>query len=57
MIDDESDLARKRVLIENVFEEVMERVGDAEREIAMKWWFGQSKRWVVSGDGEITEAR
>ena len=36
-------------MIESVFEEILERVGDAEREAAMTWWFEVVKKWEVEG--------
>ncbi|KAL5482633.1 hypothetical protein ACEPAI_9227 [Sanghuangporus weigelae] len=45
VVDGELDSGRRRVLIENVFEEILERVGDAEREVAMRWWFQCSRKW------------
>ena len=49
VVDGETEPGRRRILIENVFEEILERVGDTEREIAMKWWFQQSKQWGEIG--------
>ncbi|KAL5520027.1 hypothetical protein ACEPAG_1687 [Sanghuangporus baumii] len=45
VVDGELEPGRRRVLIENVFEEILERVGDAEREVAMRWWFQCSRKW------------
>ncbi|EJC97998.1 uncharacterized protein FOMMEDRAFT_149443 [Fomitiporia mediterranea MF3/22] len=47
--DDQTDGERRRVLIESVFEEVMEKVGDAEREVVMQWWFECSRKWGEEG--------
>ena len=39
VIEREKDLKAKEMLSHAVFEEIMERVGDLEKETAMKWWF------------------
>ncbi|KAL5501595.1 hypothetical protein ACEPAH_8855 [Sanghuangporus vaninii] len=60
VVDGELEPERRRVLIENVFEEILERVGDAEREVAMRWWFECSRKWegpVGSQSRELSEQK
>ncbi|KAL5524521.1 hypothetical protein ACEPAF_9661 [Sanghuangporus sanghuang] len=60
VVDGELEPERRRVLIENVFEEILERVGDAEREVAMRWWFERSRKWegpVGSRSHELSEQK
>ena len=52
VVDNEKEPRKRRVLIESVFEEILERVGDAEREVAMTWWFEVVKKWEVEGVGD-----
>lgn len=56
LIDSQSDVYQKRILIENTFEELLERIADAEREIAMQWWFRCSRKWVTSTGRDEEEA-
>ncbi|THH11647.1 hypothetical protein EW145_g510 [Phellinidium pouzarii] len=51
----EVDVRRRRMLVEAVFEEITERVGSAEKEFAMQWWYecpGSSP--IIRGDMHTT---
>lgn len=45
IIDTEKDRRRKRILIDAVFDEILERVGDEEKEFAMRWWNERLPFW------------
>lgn len=45
IIDTEKDRRRKRILIDAVFDEILERVGDEEKEFAMRWWNERLPLW------------
>ncbi|KAH8114641.1 hypothetical protein DFH11DRAFT_1508769 [Phellopilus nigrolimitatus] len=47
VIDGQAGVRRRRVLIESVFEEIMERVGDGEKEYVMRWWYTCARNWDV----------
>lgn len=41
----EQDRRRKRILIDAVFDEILERVGDEVKEFAMRWWNERLPLW------------
>ena len=44
-------------LVEELFKQIMERVGDSEKEFAMRWW-ADNKEHLVGGDlGEREERK
>lgn len=45
IIGAEQDRQRKRILIDAVFDEILERVGDEEKEFAMRWWNERLPLW------------
>lgn len=45
IVSGERDRRRKRILIDAVFDEVLERVGDEEKEYAMRWWNERLPSW------------
>lgn len=46
--------ARKE-LVEDLFAEILERVGDREKEFAMKWWYEHREELVAGEATEIPE--
>ncbi|KAF9236500.1 hypothetical protein BU15DRAFT_89117 [Melanogaster broomeanus] len=40
--------ANRKDLVEAVFQEILENVGDAEKEYAVRWWNEQRAKWTVS---------
>lgn len=42
---DEADEAQRIELAKEVHDEVMKRVGDAQKETALRWWLGLRRRW------------
>ena len=52
MIDNEDDPARRKALIDAVYEEMMEKVGDREKDAVMRWWLEGARRWK-SSTGQI----
>jgi hypothetical protein len=52
---------RREELLEAVFEELLERVGDAAKAIVMRWWFdqleGASSQLIAKGSNDAVEER
>lgn len=50
------DSNERKELIEELFKELLERVGDREKEIVMRWWYDEREgligRKIVEGEEE-----
>lgn len=45
-------------MVDNLFEEIMQKVGDREKELVMRWWFEEKKALLGLGsDGGIEEKK
>ena len=61
----ENDKAKKKELVDSVLEEILEKVGDGEKVVVMRWWMDNreefEKELLVqngrSGDAEVAHAR
>ncbi|TDL23183.1 hypothetical protein BD410DRAFT_858264 [Rickenella mellea] len=49
LIEDEKDLKKRGVLVNALFEEILQRVGDREKEAAMQWWHEHARHWRLDG--------
>lgn len=49
MIDNEADPARRKTLIDVAYEEMMEKVGDKEKDEVLRWWLEGTKQWNKGG--------
>lgn len=52
IIEREKVPQQKKILIDSLYEEVIERLGDMEKEAALKWWYKNIRRWDV---GELED--
>ncbi|KAH7910858.1 hypothetical protein BJ138DRAFT_1172912 [Hygrophoropsis aurantiaca] len=50
VLQSESDPGRRRELVEALFGEIMERVGDREKAYALRWWSEHRAGWLPSED-------
>ncbi|KAI5122454.1 hypothetical protein M0805_008765 [Coniferiporia weirii] len=50
VVDNEADVRQRQVLIKAVFEEIMERIGNSEKEIAMRWWYTCAQNWGADAE-------
>lgn len=50
-IDNEANVRRRQALIKEMFEEITERVGPADKPCVLKWWFECARRWEADGLG------
>lgn len=62
--EDDMNMGRRRALAEALFEEIAARVGDEEKEFAVRWWYenrvrllGQAEADVVGGAEEEGEGK
>ncbi|EGN98046.1 hypothetical protein SERLA73DRAFT_109381 [Serpula lacrymans var. lacrymans S7.3] len=46
-----ADHTQRQELVDALFAEITEHVGDRERELTMRWWIENRKRWEVRGQG------
>ena len=60
-VDDSNDEAsqserkgRKKELLEALFAEILEKIGDREKEAAMKWWY-KHRPALISESGDVSE--
>ena len=53
MIDNDDVPARRKALIDAVYEEMMEKVGDREKDVVMRWWLEGARRWKSSTDTAV----
>ena len=49
VIDNEADPARRQTLIDVAYEEIMEKVGDKEKDEVLRWWLEGTKQWNKGG--------
>jgi hypothetical protein len=45
---------RRKELVEELFKEILERVGDREKETVMRWWY-DIRTELLEGEGEKRE--
>lgn len=63
VVDSTSNDASRKELVEALFQEIMENIGDAEKEYAVHWWNERRIEWSVAGpdhgvhDGESLGTR
>ena len=43
---------RRKELVEELFREILENVGDREKEVIMRWWYEVREELVGRGDGK-----
>lgn len=53
VIDGTPDDASRKELVEALFQEIMENIGDAEKEYAVHWWDERRIEWSVAGLGSV----
>ena len=49
VIEGTPDDASRKELVEALFREIMENVGDAEKEYVVRWWNEQRAKWSTAG--------
>ncbi|KLO17280.1 hypothetical protein SCHPADRAFT_994449 [Schizopora paradoxa] len=49
VIEGEKVPRRKKILIDALYEELVEKFGDMEKEAALKWWYKNIRHWDVMG--------
>jgi hypothetical protein len=47
VVDNEGDAERRKALLDVIYEEMMERVGDREKDTVMQWWLDKASHWRV----------
>ena len=58
VIDGTPNDANRKELVEAVFQEIMENVGDAEKEYVVRWWNERRVEWSAAGlDPAVHEVR
>jgi len=46
---------RRKELVEELFKEILEKVGDREKEAVMRWWYNVRAELLGNGDGKREE--
>ncbi|KAF8073411.1 hypothetical protein FPV67DRAFT_1477676 [Lyophyllum atratum] len=54
--DDVEEERRRKELVDALFAEILERVGDREKEAAMRWWYAHRASFARGDDAAITTA-
>ncbi|KAG8808642.1 hypothetical protein FRC17_003856, partial [Serendipita sp. 399] len=51
LIGEEERPIQRQLLLEAVREEILQRVGDVQRETVLRWWYDMLQRQAVDGEG------